>query len=63
MTAVVTEQGILSDGANYPFTKPEGFDTWLKVRQDSFVAGVLYVYQGHATTQATINQPTQEQLL
>lgn len=63
MSAIVTADGIVLDGLNYPFIKPEGFNEWLKARQDAFVQGVLYVYQGGAHPQQPANISTQEQLL
>lgn len=62
MTHIVGEYGITVDGKNYPFVKPEGFDEWLKTKQDAFVQGVLYVYVGTASNTPT-PQPSQEQLL
>lgn len=61
MKYTLTQAGIEYDGHNYPFTKPEGFDEWLKTKQDAFIQGVLHVYTIPATQPAP--QPTSEEIL
>lgn len=63
MTYSLTTTGIEADGVNYAFTRPDGFDTWLKTKQDAFVAGVLHVYRGFAATPAPTTIPSEEILL
>lgn len=63
MTYTISDNGVEVDGVSYPFAKPEGFDTWLKTRQDAFVAGVLHVYTGQASSNPLQPTPTEEILL
>lgn len=62
MTYNISAEGILFGGLNYPFVKPDGFDEWLKTRQDAFIQGILHVYTVEPAPTPT-PQPTQEQLL
>lgn len=61
MSYNLTPTGIEKDGFSYPFTKPEGFDTWLMTKQEAFIQGYLHAYTGTVTTQPT--PPTQEEPL
>ncbi len=62
MTYSISTEGLTFDGLNYPFVKPDGFDEWLKTKQDAFIQGILHVYTVAPAPPPT-PQPTQEQLL
>jgi hypothetical protein len=61
MNYTLTQAGIEYEGHNYPFIKPEGFDEWLKTKQDAFIQGVLYVYTAPPTKPTP--QPIFEEIL
>lgn len=56
----LTAVGIIHKGSNYPFNKPEGFDAWLKTKQEAFVQGFLHAYVGGETTTNQEYNPQKE---
>ena len=60
MTYTLIPEGILYEGAVFPLDKPEGFDGWLKTKQDAYVQGILSVYRPAQPAQP---QPSKEVFL
>lgn len=55
----LTTAGIDYAGSNYPLSKPEGFDTWLKSKQEAFIQGYLHAYVGTPSEEPQY-KPSQE---